>query len=43
MYFVIRRHMSSCPIRERERKDTLEAFRGALLLPETFYFLQLTK
>ena len=43
MYPVITRHMSSCPIRERERKDALEAFCVALLLIETFYFLQLTK
>lgn len=43
MYSVITRHMSSCPIEERERKDALEAFRDALLLHEPFYFLQLTK
>jgi len=35
--------MSSSAIRERERKDALEAFRDALLLLEPFYFLQLTK
>jgi len=43
MYSVITRHMSSYPIKERERKDGLEAFRDALLLHEPFYFLQLTK
>lgn len=43
MYSVIARHMSSYPIKERERKDALEAFRDALLLHEPFYFLQLTK
>ena len=43
MHSVITRHMSSCPIKERERKDALEAFRDALLLLEPFYFLQLTE
>lgn len=43
MYSVIIRHVTSFPIKERERKYALEAFRDAPLLLEPFYFLQLTK